>query len=396
MQTVVLAAGRGVRMRPLTDRRPKPMLPVGDRPLLAHVLDAAAEAGASRFVVVVGYEADAVKRTFGDEYRGIDVDYAVQQRRRGPADALVSARSELRPSPFVVVSGDVLLDVPSLSDLYDESAAVGAHRVEDPSRHEVVFTDGDRVTGVVSNPEDPGSDLASVGAYAFPAGVLEGVAAQESQRGERTLSDVLSRVARETEVRPVPFDRWLPVDRPWELLGANEQALEGLERSIRGRRNVSRGAEIRGSVIVEDGATVEPGVVIEGPALVREGAEIGPSATVRGATLVGHDVRIAHGAEVENSVLMAGTTVGQFCYVGDSLVGQDVEFGAGTIVANRRHDGGEVLSTVRDARVPTGRERFGIVCGDGVKTGINTSVDVGIKISSEVTTAPGQVVTGDL
>ncbi|PSQ15404.1 glucose-1-phosphate thymidylyltransferase [Halobacteriales archaeon QS_8_69_26] len=395
MQTVVLAAGRGAGMRPLTDRRPKPMLPVGDRPLLAHVLDAAVGAGAERFVVVVGFEADAIRDHFGDEYRGVAIDYAVQQRRRATADAVLSAREHLEPAPFVVLNGDTLYDPADLADLYAGSAAVAGFRVEDPAGHDVLRTDGDLVTGVVGAPEDPASDLVDAGAYAFPAGALEGVAAQEAERGERDLTDVLSRVCRENDVRAVRVGRWRTVDRPWELLSANEAVLSDLDRSIRGRRNVDGDADLRGNVVVAEDAVVERGAVVEGPVLVRAGAEVGPNAYVRGPTLLGRDVRVGHATEVHASVLMSGSTVDRLSYVGHSVVGRNADFGTGTVVDDEGRDGEAVEVAVNNTLVSTGRERFGIVCGDDVSTGVHTSVDAGVKLSSGTGTASGEVVTGD-
>ena len=102
MQTVVLAAGAGTRMRPLTDRRPKPTVPVADRTLVEHVVGGARAAGASRVVVVVGYAADAVREALADR----DVEFAVQERQQGTADAVRPARSALDDAPFAVLNGD--------------------------------------------------------------------------------------------------------------------------------------------------------------------------------------------------------------------------------------------------------------------------------------------------
>ena len=126
MQTVVLAAGQGTRMRPLTDATPKPMLRAAGRPLLEHTLDRAADAGASRFVVVVGYEADQVRDHFGDSHRGLDIDYPEQTAQRGTADAVRAAAPELEDAPFVVLNGDALYDRGSLATLYASGPAVGS------------------------------------------------------------------------------------------------------------------------------------------------------------------------------------------------------------------------------------------------------------------------------
>jgi bifunctional UDP-N-acetylglucosamine pyrophosphorylase/glucosamine-1-phosphate N-acetyltransferase len=191
----------------------------------------------------------------------------------------------------------------------------------------------------------------------------------------------------------VRVERWIDVGRPWELLAANEWKVGDLDRQIDG--DVHDEAELRGDVVVETGATIDRGVVIEGPALVREGASVGPCAYVRGSTLIGPGAKVGHGVEVKNSVLMAGAAVPHRSYVGDSVIGRDANLGAGTQVANLRHDGEDVRLTVKGDRVSTGRRKFGVVVGDGAKTGINTSLNAGVTLSSGAGTDPGESVLRD-
>jgi bifunctional UDP-N-acetylglucosamine pyrophosphorylase/glucosamine-1-phosphate N-acetyltransferase len=377
-------------MRPLTDRIPKPMLPVADRPLVAHTASAAVAAGASRLVVVVGYEGDTVREYFGDEYEGVTVDTVTQQRQRGTADAVRAASAALADGPFAVLNGDALYDVPSLRELFDRAPAVGSYRVDDPTAYGVLHTDDDgrRVTGVTEKPADPPSNLINTGAYVFPAPAQRWLDVTESDRGELELTDVLERACEQTAVTPVPFERWLDVGRPWELLAANEWKLAELDRRVDG--DVHPDAELRGAVVVEAGATVDAGTVIEGPTLVRSGATVGPNAFVRGSTLLESNAEVGHAVEVENSVCMQRATANRLSYVGDSVLGQGATLGAGTTVATTRHDGDPVRLPVKGESVSTGRQNFGAVLGDEVKTGVNTSLDAGVTLDTRATTAPGE------
>lgn len=187
---------------------------------------------------------------------------------------------------------------------------------------------------------------------------------------------------------------WLDVGRPWELLTATELVLNRLEGQHIGG-TVEEGVQLEGPVVVEEGARVRSGAYIEGPALIRAGAEIGPNAYVRGATVVGPDAHVGHAVEVKNSVLMAGVSIGHLSYVGDSVLGRDVNVGAGTNVANLRHDDANVRLTVKGNRVDTGRRKLGVIVGDDAKTGINTSLNAGVRLGVEATTAPGEVLTRD-
>ncbi|WP_137287798.1 bifunctional sugar-1-phosphate nucleotidylyltransferase/acetyltransferase [Halorussus salinisoli] len=392
MQAAILAAGKGTRMRPLSDETAKPMLPVADRPLVAHVADAAIRAGADELVLVVGYGAEQVREYFGAEYAGVPVTYAEQSDQTGTADAVRAASPNL-DGEFAVLNGDNLYDPESLETLFESGPAVGAFRADDPSNYGVLSTEGGVVTDIVEKPADPPTDLANAGAYVFPEATTDWLGVSRSERGEYELTDVLDRVVAEYDVTPVELGDWLDVGRPWELLEANERRLGDVSRRIEGE--VSDAATLDGPVVVEEGATVKAGVVVEGPAIVRRGATVGPNAYVRGRTVVGPDAKVGHSVEVKNSVLREGATVGHLAYVGDSILGRNVNFGAGTTVANLRHDDEAVKLTVKGDRVSTDRRKFGTVVGDDAKTGIDTSIQPGVRLSSGATTPPGAVVDRD-
>jgi UDP-N-acetylglucosamine diphosphorylase/glucosamine-1-phosphate N-acetyltransferase len=392
MQAVVLAAGTGTRMRPLTDTLPKPMLPAAGRPICGHVAHDAVAAGADELVFVVGYEAQTVRDHFGSEYEGVPVSYVEQEERRGTADALRAARDEL-DGAFAVLNGDNLYDADSLRRLFESGPAVGATRVSEPSNYGVLDVTDGVVTGIVEKPDEPPSSLVNAGAYVFPAAAAEWLDVSESDRGEYEITDVLSKVIRESAVTPVEFDEWLDVGRPWELLAANEWKIAEQPTRIGGE--VASDATLAEGVVVESGATIHSGVTIAGPAYISTGSEVGPNAYLRGAVYVGPGAKVGHAVEIKNSVIMADAAVPHLSYLGDSLLAPDVNLGAGTTVANLRHDDADVELTVKGDRVSTGRRKFGAVFGPGAKTGINTSVNAGVTFSAGATSAPGETVLED-
>ncbi|WP_280536538.1 bifunctional sugar-1-phosphate nucleotidylyltransferase/acetyltransferase [Halopenitus sp. POP-27] len=420
MYGVVLAAGRGTRMRPLTDRRPKPLLPVDDRSLLEGVLDACLPV-VDEFVIVTGYRGDAIEEAIGDRYAGAPVEYVEQADPAGTAHAVLQAKG-IVDDDFLVVNGDVVIDESLPRSLAEaDGTAIAVTEVEDPRSYGVVSlatddaaADGGTIDGgttdggvsgttehptletIVEKPADPPTNLANVGCYAFEADAFDALEATgESERGEYELTETLEiLLADGTEIAVVEYDgRWLDVGRPWELLEATEAVLDDLEGRVDGE--VAADATLEGEVVVESGARVRSGVTIEGPAIVRSGAEVGPNAYVRGSTVIGPDARIGHAVEVKNSVVMAETAIGHLSYVGDSVIDRQVNFGAGTVVANLRHDDEPVRMTVKGERVDTGRRKLGVVLGEGVKTGIDTNLNAGVVFGVEETTAPGETVTRD-
>jgi bifunctional UDP-N-acetylglucosamine pyrophosphorylase/glucosamine-1-phosphate N-acetyltransferase len=161
-----------------------------------------------------------------------------------------------------------------------------------------------------------------------------------------------------------------------------------LEPAIEGE--VHADASLRGPVRVAPGATVREGSVLEGPVLVQQGAIVGPNAYVRGATTVGPEAKVGHACEVKNTLMLEGATVPHVSYVGDSVLGREVNLGAGTQVANLRHDDATVRATTRKGTLDTGRRKLGVVLGDEVKTGINATINVGVVLGPGETVKPGE------
>ncbi|AHG04078.1 glucose-1-phosphate thymidylyltransferase [Halobacterium sp. DL1] len=395
MKVVVVAAGEGTRMRPLTAKRPKPLLPVAGRPIVEHAMDACADL-VDGYVLVVGYRGDQVRDRIGDEYAGHPVTYTKQGEQLGTAHAIGQAADHV-DERFLALNGDVLLTENLVTGLAETPAnAMAVKRVENPSSFGVVNVGDGRVTGIVEKPADPPTNLANLGVYAFEPEIFDYIEATElSERGEYEITDSLGALVADGErVDAVEYDgRWLDVGRPWDLLEANETLLADLEDDRRG--TIEDGATIHGPVVVEDGARVRAGAYVEGPVLIQSGADVGPNAYVRGSTVIGPDVRVGNAVEVKNSILMADTAVGHLSYVGDSVLGENVNLGAGTKVANLRHDDENVEMRVKSEAVDTGRRKLGVVVGDGTKTGINTSINAGVKLGEETRTGLGEAVTRD-
>ena len=156
------------------------------------------------------------------------------------------------------------------------------------------------------------------------------------------------------------------------------------------------GVRIHGPVHVEKGARIRSGAYIEGPTYIGPGSDIGPNCYIRPCTSIGSDVRIGNACEVKNSIIMDGSHIAHLSYVGDSVIGEGCNFGAGTTTANIRFDKKNVKMNVKGIRVDSGCRKLGAVVGDNAQTGINVSLLPGIKIGSGAWVAPGLVVQADV
>jgi len=182
---------------------------------------------------------------------------------------------------------------------------------------------------------------------------------------------------------------------PWDLLRANEQLVAALTGNLIAG-SVHPAAVIEGVLHLGAGTRILPGVFIEGNVVIGANCKIGPNCYIRGNTSIGDGCHIGQAVEIKNCLIFGHTNVGHLSYVGDSVLGEKVNLGAGTTTSNLRHDGTTHRSMINGELIDTGRRKFGTIIGDGVHTGINTSIYPGRKLWPGTHTRPGEIVQQDL
>lgn len=400
MEAVVLTAGIGERMRPLTYTRPKGLLPVAGKPILDYVLESLRGAGVEKITLVVGYLEEEIKGRYGNgKDFDLDISYVEQPEQKGTAHAVSFTDFD---DTFVVINGDVYCDSRSLENLMKEHkerdavASIGTYRVKSAASYGVIKMDGGSIKEIVEKPEETYDQLINAGVYIFEPEIYEKIEeTPASERGEKEITTSIEMFVEEgREVRGTELDSWVHVGRPWDLLAANEYALKNRDSYIKGE--IEHGANLKGDVTVEDGALVRSGAYIEGPAFIGEGSDIGPNCYIRPYTSVGKDVRIGNAVEIKNSIIMDNTHAAHHTYVGDSVIGSGCNFGSGTKIGNLRLDAGNVIMTLRGELSDTGRRKLGAALGDNVQTGINSMINPGVKMGPESAIGPGAVLYEDL
>lgn len=396
MQAVIMCAGKSTRTAPLTLTRPKALLPILNRPLIEHQIEALAPL-VDQITLVVGYLKEAIRAHCGDEMAGVRIRYVEQREQRGTGHAVLQCR-EIIEGDFLCLNGDDLYDPADLARLASSPQGALAKEVPDPRLYGIYAVDAEgNATRLEEKPETPFSNLANVGAYHLPLEVFDLLSATApSPRGEIEITSAVQSLAEAKPFRVVTMEGyWLPIGYPWHLLDANAWFLRH-RLTPANHGNIHPNASVDGIVRIGQGTNLHAGVVIEGPAFIGGECEIGPNCVIRGGSVVGNGCRIGPGVEVDRSVIFDGTAIAHLSYVGDSVIGSGVDFGGGTVTANLRHDGKTVRSMVQGALVDTGRMTFGAAMGDGVRTGVNTSILPGRKLWPGAATMPGAIVKDDM
>jgi len=329
MKAIVLCAGEGTRLRPLTWATAKHLIPVANSPVIELILEAIREAGIRDVGIVVSPNVEEqFKRHLKDGSSwGMRVSYILQREPRGLAHAVQCAEGFVGEEPFLVYLGDNLLEqgVKGLVEGFNgdaSNAMISLAEVGDPRRFGVAIVEDGEIRGLVEKPKEPPSDLAIVGAYIFDRHIFEAISEiKPSFRGELEITDAIQRLIDEGyRVSPYMIQGWWKdVGSPEDMLEANRLLLERLESKI--DIELDEGSEVRGTVAVAKGARVISsnliGPLVIGTDVLVEDSTVGPYASI------GDEAEIRR-SEIGHSIVMEGARV-EGLRLKDSLIGGDVE-----------------------------------------------------------------------
>ncbi len=368
-KAVVLAAGRGRRLNPLTNTRPKPMVPVANRPLLEHVVEACRDAGVDDLVFVVGYRRDRIQTYFGDgDDWGVDVEYVVQEKQLGTGHALKQASPELEDERFLVLNGDSIVSpdlVERMSEVADKEDVVAVSRSDRPTDYGVVEVEDGYLKSIKEKPLETRSETVNAGVYGFGRGILDLLPETPDEHGEMNLTAAVSELLDEGEVRAVSAESWTDVSHLWDVVEVNAEALETAEKDVE----------------------TEPCVYVGESTALGDGVSLAPNSTVLSGTSLDDNVSVGAGAVVANSVVMKDAVIEEGAVVRDSIVGEGVSVGV-----NSTLEGGEATVEVED-RLHRG-VTFGGCVGDYTELSGGVTVAPGTVIGEDCRVASGCMVTG--
>ncbi len=407
LKAVILAAGQGVRLRPLTDNKPKHLIPIAGKPVLEHLIRNLTTNGIPDILLIVSRTDDSIKKHFGNgEILGAKLSYALQPGVLGTAHALGMARDFTNKEPFVAMYGDIYVHSDAVKRVVNgcreesSDASMALVPVSAPQFFGIATVEQGYVQSLVEKPsaEALRGNLANAGIFTFSPNIFDAIEkTTKSERGEFEITQSIRLLIESgVKVKAVKLEpgTWKDIGRPWDLLEANELALRTIRPHVQGE--IEEGSRLTGQVVVEEGARIRSGSYINGQVCVCAGAEIGPNCYIRSFTSVGRNVRIGNGCEVKNSIIMNDTKIPHLSYIGDSIIGERCNLGAGTIIANLRFDNQLVKMMISGSLVSSGRRKLGAILGDDVQTGINVSIMPGVKIGSRSLIDPSMTVARDV
>jgi len=394
MKCVILAAGEGNRMHPLTYTRPKVMLPIANKPILEWNLINAINAGVKDFVFVIGYKSEMVRNYFGNgEKWSVKIDYINQGKALGTAHAI--GMVERFVDDFIVLCGDTIFGKEDIGNIVDNGTSMGLLEVANPEEYGIVEIKDKKVMKIYEKVQKPVSNVINAGIYHFDKKIFDFIRKTEtSPRGEYEITDSINMMIKDIELEGIFLNEWRDVVYPWHLLDANEEILKKIENKIEG--TVEKNTTINGNVNVGKNSIIMNGTYIEGPAVIGENCKIGPNCYIRAYTSIGNGCRVGNASDIKNSIIMNNSNIPHQNYVGDSIIGENCNLGAGTKIANLRLDKRNISVVLNGKKIDTKRRKLGVIIGDNVQTGINSMFNVGSMIGNNCFIGLGSIVKGEI
>jgi len=350
MQAVILAAGEGKRVRPLTRSRPKAIIPVANRPIIEYVIEALLKNGIRDIIVIVGYRKEQVTRYLNQ--LEIPVEVVVQNKQLGTAHALKCAESYIK-GDFLLLPGDNYIDHHSIGRIKDIKNAMLVKEHPSPSNFGVVLLKDGFVSGIIEKPEHSPSFMVSTGIYSLTKDFFLHIR-------ENNITDaVSSMLASGEKLQAIIADDWQDAIYPWDLLKMNKRLLKDLHGLREGTSSLQ--TVIQGTVSIGKGSIIGPNTFITGPVIIGNDCEIGPGCCIMPNTSIGSRVKIEPFTLIGNSLVMDDTSIGSHSRIFDTVTSEGCRLADHTTMSSS--------SSLLNIEGTVIKPEFGAVLGDQVISG---------------------------
>ena len=391
MKAIILAAGEGAHLSPFSETRPISMIGVAGRTMLDNTFGLLKSAGINDIFIVVRHKKDKlIERLQQQDHNGLNLHYVEQKRKLGIGHAVMQIKNKISPGEyFLLLYGDTLTAENIFSKVqqsFHSFKCPVASICLPPSNQmfgNVFLNARMEITKIVEKPK--GNNLGNYvlsGVFILPASFFKLL-----KSSGNSMEKALKKVVAEEGLRASMWeDEWLDVVYPWEILTANKMIMDSWqESSIAKTATLEANVTLHGIVRIEAGAIIKSGAVLEGPCCIGKGSYIGNNSLIRSYTSVGKNCKVGSGVELKNCVVMDNSQIGRLSFVGDSVLGENVDMGAGCMTVNRTVDWKPI--SVKNGKRPmgTGMTKLGAFLGDGVVVGAGNTLEPGMVV------APGKI-----
>ena len=388
---IVMAAGAGTRLKPITNTRPKSMIKLAGKPILHHLLLVLQEAGLERAFIVVKYKQEVIKKYFEnlDPLLKIKLEFIEQKDNYGTAAAVLEVEDKISSS-FLAIAGDIVTTKQTVSQLIKEhqgNMTLVVKKEEHPENYGFAILKNGYVERFEEKPSIiPKESYVNCSIYAFEPEIFSKIKnIKKSARGEYEITDLfVSQKAKAV----ISSDYWIDMGLPWQLFDANKYLLENLQPLDLGEIENSK---VKGKLVLEKGAKIIDSY-IEGNVYIGKKTTVGPHSYIRGDSSIGDNCNIGDSTTIKNSIIFDNVNAKHLTYIGDSIIGENCNFGAGTQIANFRFDKGKVKAKVNEVTIDTNRVKLGAIIGDDVKTGVLSSIMPGKMIGNNSWIGAGVII----
>ncbi len=382
MKAVILAAGKGPKLSPFSDTRPKPMLNVAGRCLFDHNLDMLRASGINDVLVVVGHKKEKLIQQIGEHrFEGLNVQFVEQKRQSSIGDAIMQVRDKILPGEnFLLVYGDIVTSENIFSKIQQSfhSFKSPVASICLPPSNEMfgnVFLNANmRITRIVEKPK--GNEFGNyvlAGVYVLPEAFFE-VLSKHKRSMEKAMKEMINHGLRASMWE----EEWLDIVNPWDILTANSILMDSWEQATIAKTAVlESNVTLSGLVRIDEGAVIKAGAVLEGPCSIGKDCFIGNNTLVRGYTAVGNGCSVGYGVELKNCVVQDHSSIGRLSFIGDSVIGEKVDIGAGCVTVNRNIDWKPVTVRHNKKGFDTGKPKLGAFIGDEAVIGAGNMIAPG-------------------
>jgi len=364
MKAVILAAGEGLRCQPLTLTRSKVMLPVANKPILEHIINALASCGIKEIIMVVGYKKERIMDYFLDGIDlGVNITYIEQKGQLGTAHA-VKQVSSLVDCEFIVLNGDNIIESSTISDILNgRSGDVTLLTVtrEYAEGYGIVTSTDKRVSKIEEKPKEDISHMVNTGIYIFNPDVFNEIDfTTVSQTGEYAITDTIQKMIDSGKTVNMVHSEstWIDAVHSWDLLRANAYLLERHEHFMN-KGTIEDGAVVRGNVSIGSNTIIRSGSYIIGPAIIGKNCGIGPNTVILPSTTIGDNCTVEPSVQIKNSIIMRDVRIGSFSYISNSIIGAHNSIGSNFITETGDNISIEINGIIHTA------SKLGTVIGDG-------------------------------